>query len=180
MKLFYLRLASILILAGSLLLAACGVGGLASINSGTPINVALPANGGTVVASGTVATTGTNPAAAASYLIDGVTANTSYWAGAVVNDSITVSFNRSYLVSKFVLYQNTVTTDEIRIQTSANGTSFSDIALTSGTCPSLSLGSGRIDCTFSTARSLRAMRVVVVKATEPSTVQLYELEVTGI
>lgn len=173
MKPLYILLGRNLALASTMLVAACGVGGLDFIYSSTPINVALPANGGTAVASGTTL------GAAASYLIDGMTARTYYWAGVVANDYVTVSFNRNYRVSKFVLYLNATSTGDVKIQTSTDGTSFSDVALAQDKCSSLLVGSGRIDCTFSAKNTLRAMRIVVVNTVAPSTVQLYELEVTG-
>jgi hypothetical protein len=168
-----IRLISTLVLALAVLQTGCGVGELGSIYTGTPINVSLPANGGSAVASGTT------PGAAASYLIDGNTSNTNYWAGVVTNDYVTVSFNRSYMVSKFVLYLNATSTSDIKIQTSTDGTGFSDVALSESTCSSLSVGSGRIDCTFGTKRPLRAVRIVVINTAAPSTVQLNEMEVSG-
>lgn len=158
----------------SIFVAGCGGGGggaAATATSSTPVNVSLPANGG--------AATATVNGASALYINDGLTATTNFWTGTATNDNITVTFNKVYSVSKFILYLSAVNTTDTKIQVSADGTTYTDLNLLSGTCSSVTIGSGKIDCTFITNRNLKAMRVVILNTAAPTTIQLYELQATG-
>jgi len=163
----------VLTLASSIFVAGCGGGSAAApVISSTPVNVSLPANGG--------AATATANGASALYINDGLTTTTNSWTGVATNDSVTVTFNKVYSVSKFTLYLNATNTIDTKIQVSADGTTYSDLTLLSGTCSSVTIGSGKIDCTFITNRNLKAMRVVILNTAAPSNIQLYELEATGL
>ena len=166
--------ALVMALASSIFVAGCGGGGGGSSTpaaTSTPVNIALPANGGTA--------TSTVNGASAAYLNDNLTTTVNYWTGVATNDYITVSFNKAYSVSKLVLYLNFTNTTDTQIQVSTDGTTYTSLNLI-GSCSSLTIGSGKIDCTLVTNLNLKAMRVVLLAGTNAAnTIRLYELQVTG-
>ncbi len=160
-------------LAGSLLVAGCSgsSSSAAATPPSTPVNIALPANGG--------AATSVVNGPSALYLNDGITTTTNSWTGVATNDFITVSFNKVYSVSDFTLYLNFTNTTDTQIQVSTDGTTFTNLSLLSS-CPTLTMGSGKITCTLNTSLNLMAMRVKLLAGTNAAnTIQLYELQVTG-
>ncbi|PKM21722.1 MAG: hypothetical protein CVV10_07935 [Gammaproteobacteria bacterium HGW-Gammaproteobacteria-14] len=158
-----------------------GCGGSSSGGGGQPddvdpFNVASQENGG--VATATFDSENAGLVNDGSFnLIDGVNAGL-FWSGNIVGDSLTIELDGDYLVAQVILYTNGPNNTETTLQYSADGVNFTNIKLLGGDCPSLALGSGRIHCTFSEAREMSHLRVVI--NANPETVRLYELLAIGI
>ena len=91
-------------------------------------------------------------------------------------------FSRTYAITHFTLHLTSTifSTDDLDIQTTVNGTTFTTLNLIGGDCPTLSMGSGQIACTFPAARNISGMRVVITAGKyAANTLSLYELIATG-
>lgn len=168
----------------ALMMAACGSGGSESPAAvpaapANPINVALPASGAVVTAtyaSGTMA----------NFVTDGdVTTTTNFWSGNVADDAVTVDFGRTRTVTEMSVWTNDTSFNSGSptkyIEISSDNAIWKKTAQISGgdvACSTLTVGSGKIRCVFTTAQSIRYARVRVV-GTAPAAQQIVELQATG-
>ncbi len=173
---------------GTLLLAACGGGGGGESSSaaGTPstpvpavpVNVALPANGATVSA--------TYGGSTKDFVNDGdTTTTTNFWAGNIGGDTVTVDFGKLRNVTDVTVYTNDTSFSSSNpskyIEVSADNASWKKTAQVVGgdvACASYVTGTGKISCTFSTAQSIRYLRVRVT-AVSPGNEHVVEIQATG-
>jgi len=141
----------------------------------TPFNVASQDNGGVATATYDSANAGLINDAIFD-LVEKVNQG-SFWAGNANGDLITIALDGSHLVSQFVLYTNKTNNSDTTIQYSTDGATFTSIAIFSD-CPTASIGSGRIDCTFASAKKMTHLRVLV--NSNATDVRLYELIAMGL
>lgn len=158
------------------LVAACGGSSssdpaVSDRDPSPPKNVAAEVNGSVATAS--------YDAGNAGLVTDGDTTTSNFWAGNIQNDYVEVEFDRVYEVVHFVVHTNTLSTADIKVQFSADGANFDDVNLVSD-CASLSLGSGKIQCTLSPSLDASHVRVVITAATDVTLRQVYEVEVLGL
>lgn len=157
-------------------LAGCGGGGGGgdSTPPATPKNVALAANGG--VASATYDNAG------AVYVNDADTA-TNYWSGNIVNDSVIVTFDKTYTISQIRYYTDTYNDGDTVMQYSTDGVNYTNVSYyytASGVFCSArgnDASIGGTNCLLSAPQQAKYVRIVI--AANPATTRIYELEVTG-
>ncbi len=180
-----------MLLTGALLagLTACGgddspaVAGGGGTTTVTPINVAVQSNNSSVTSTFVGNET---------FTTDGDTATTNFWVGGAIDDSVTVSFDKVYALSKLVVYTNNtsasvtggVVTSGIRLFLSQDGATFNEVNLALGatagsiSCSGVSFGSGIVSCDLSPSESAQHLRVQVTS--DFATTNIYEIEATGV
>jgi len=177
---FFIRSAVVaLVILG---LVACGgsSGGSSNdfIGSSSDINVALQANGGSATASYDNDNAG--------LVNDGDTTTSTFWAGNVINDAVTIDFGSSKNISSITIYTNSTTfsssnPDQL-IEISSNGTNWRTTAQLVGgdvPCSSSSLGSGKVACTLTSRADARFIRFRVTATADIGLIQVHEIEVQG-
>jgi hypothetical protein len=164
-------------------LVACGGGGSSSGPDSTPAaverNVALAANGATVTA--------TYYEDGAGLVIDGDTAESTFWSANITGDSLTIDIGSVVSLSDITIYTNDTSFSSSNptkvFEISSEGNNWLKVAQITGgdiPCLSLSTGSGRILCEFTEPVHARYIRATITSATSPGLIQIHEIEATGI
>ncbi|MFN3714347.1 MAG: hypothetical protein ACK4SX_11880 [Alcanivoracaceae bacterium] len=179
MRLKSLHCFSVIFLA-SVWLTGCGGsssegGGPAGGVPPTPFSVASQDNGGVATATYDSENAGIINDAVFD-LVEGVNSGL-FWSGNTNGDSITIALDDDYLVSQITMYTNATNTTDTTIQYSTDGLAYTSITLFSD-CPTMVLGSGRIACTFASARQMSHLRVLV--NSNAASVRIYELVAMGV
>jgi len=164
----------------TLLLSACGSESESDqklITKEVTQNVALTSNGATMTA--------TYNQESAAYVGDGDTTTSTFWAGNVAGDHVTVDFGQVAKVSDVTVFTNNTSYSSsnpaVQVQLSLDGQSwkttmvpsfggFSDIG-----CPTWNAGSGKLNCIFSIEERAQYIRIT----TNSGSVSIYEVEATG-
>lgn len=166
----------VVVLYGIALTGCSGGGGGGGDSTPPPVvaskNVALATNGG--------AASATYDNAGAAYVNDADT-TTNFWSGNIANDSVTVTFDKTYTISQIKYFTNATNSTNTRMEFSADGVTYTPVSFFSsaGTwCQNLTMSSsGYITCGLSASQQARYVRIIVVA--NPATTRIYELEVTG-
>jgi hypothetical protein len=172
-----------LLIIGFFAVGLIGCGGSSSAGEGgssggvapTPFNVAAQDSGAVATATYDSGNAGLINDAIFD-LVNGVNAGL-YWSGNTKGDYATIALDGSYLVSQVTMYTNRTNNIDTSIQYSADGIGFTSISLFSD-CFSMQMGSGRIACTFGSAREMSHLRVLI-NANAKST-RIYELVAMGV
>lgn len=162
-------------------LVACGSGsesdtGQKIVTKQITQNVALTSNGATMSA--------TYNQESAAYIGDGDTTSSTFWAGNIADDQVTVDFGQVAKVADVTVYTSDTSYSSsdpaVQVELSVDGQSWkttmvpsfgsSDIA-----CPTYTSGSGKLSCTFASVENARYLRIT----TNAASVSIYEVEATG-
>lgn len=168
------------------LLTACGGGG----GGGTPSN--SNPGGSTPQTDSNVALASQGATATATYdngnadLVNDGDTTSNFWAGNITGDSVTVDFGESKNVASLTIYTSSTSyssnNPEKIIEVSNNGTTWLTTAVPLGGdvgCSSLSMGSGRIACTFENRTNLRYVRFTVTAQNNVGLIQVHEIQAQG-
>jgi hypothetical protein len=170
-----------MIILASAVLSACGGGGdnggaLPSVSVTPPFNVALPINGASVSA--------TYGGATASFVNDGDTTPSQYWAGNSALDTVTINFGRLRRVSSLTIYTNDTSfnsgSPKKYIEISADGLAWKKTAQITGgdvACLNFSTNAGKISCEFATPENIQFLRARIMS--DFSNQKIIEMEAMG-
>lgn len=161
-----------------LMLSACGSESEeSSATKEVTHNVALSSNGASMTA--------TYNQESAANVGDGDTGTSTFWAGNIAGDQVTVNFGRVAKVTDVTVYTNNTSYSSsnpaVQVELSLNGQSWKTTMIPSfggGAdigCPTWNAGSGKLSCTFSSEESAQFLRIT----TNSGSVSIYEVEATG-
>jgi len=159
------------ILFAGTILTACGGGGGGS-NDPQPgpavKNVALASNGASV--SSTFSGNET-------FVNDGDTGTANFWQAGAVGDSVTVDFDKTYVINRIEIFSKNLTSiSDFELRYSIDGVNFFIID-TIGDCLNFSLGASGYSCDLEVPGDTVAGRLTILDKADQ--IEIYEVEILG-